>query len=85
LAGKQSQQGRGKISALNKGKGVAHDKVHNSKDEVGTSHSHLERGGSSRGIKGGGRNSSTGRGRGGIRCYAYGKTGHMSWGMPQEK
>jgi hypothetical protein len=79
LARKQSQRSRGKISAPNKGKGVAHDKAHNSKDEAETPHSHSERGESSRGRQGGGRNSSGGRGRGGIRCYACGNTGHMSW------
>jgi hypothetical protein len=47
LARKQIQRGRGKISALNKDKGVSHDKTHDSKDEVGTPHSHSERGGSS--------------------------------------
>jgi hypothetical protein len=85
LARKQSQRGRGKISALNKGKGVPHDKAHNSKDEVETPHSHLERRGSSRGRQGGGRNSSRGRGRGGMRCYACGKIGHVSWECPKKK
>jgi hypothetical protein len=47
FARKQSHLCRGKISAPNKGKGVSHDKAHNSKDEVETPHSHLERGGSS--------------------------------------
>jgi hypothetical protein len=75
LARKQSQRGRGKISAPNKGEGVTHDKAHNSKDEVGTPHSHSERGGSSRGRLGGGRNSSSGRGRRGIRCYPVERQG----------
>jgi hypothetical protein len=44
---KKSQRGRGKISSLNKGKGVSHDKAHNSKDKAGNPHSHSERGGSS--------------------------------------
>jgi hypothetical protein len=85
LARKQIQRGRGKISTLNKGKGVSHDKAHNSKDEAKTPHSHSERGGISRGRHGGGRNSSRGRGRGGIICYACGKTGHMSWEFPEKK
>jgi hypothetical protein len=76
---KQSHRGRGKIPTPNKGKGVFHDKAHNSKDKDGTPHSHSKRGGSSRWILGGGRNYSRGRGRGGIRCYTCGKTLHMSW------
>ena len=47
LAMKQSHRGRGKISVPNKGKGVAHDKSHNSNDEAKIPHSHLERGASS--------------------------------------
>jgi DNA-binding transcriptional MerR regulator len=47
LARKQIQRGRGKISVPDKGKGVAHDKEHKSKDETEKPHSHLERGGSS--------------------------------------
>jgi uncharacterized protein YjbK len=43
LARKKIQRARGKISSLNKGKGVSHEKVHNSKDEAETLHSHLER------------------------------------------
>jgi hypothetical protein len=85
LAIKQSQRGRGKILASNKGKGVSHDKVHNYKGEVGNPHIHSERGGSSRGRQGSGRNSSRGRGKGGIRCYACGKTGHMSWEFLDKK
>jgi hypothetical protein len=84
LARKQSQRGTGKISVPNKGKGVTHDKVHNSKDETETPHSHSKGGGSSRGRQGGGRNSSRGRGRGGIRYYACGKTGYMSWECPEK-
>jgi hypothetical protein len=73
------------MSSPNKGKGFSHDKAHNSKDEAGTPHSHSEKGGSSRGRQGGGRNSYRGRGRGGIRCYPCGKTGHMSWECPEKK
>jgi hypothetical protein len=39
LIRKQIQQGRGKILVLNKGKEVAHDKVHKSKDETEKPHS----------------------------------------------
>jgi hypothetical protein len=49
LAKKQNQQGRGRSPVPNKGKGVAHDKAHKSKDEIENPHSHSERGGSSRG------------------------------------
>jgi hypothetical protein len=77
LARKQSQRGRGKIPTPNIGKGVTHDKTHQSKDEAEKPHGHSERGGSSRERQGGGRNSSRGRGRRGggeVRCYACGKT-----------
>jgi hypothetical protein len=80
LAKKQSQQNRGRT--LNKGKEVSQDKVQKPKDEAKKPHSHLERGGSSRGRQSGGRSyfpKGRGRGRGGqVRCYACGKTGHMS-------
>jgi hypothetical protein len=87
LTRKQSQRGRGKSPVPNKGKGVAHDKAHKSKDETEKPHSHSERGGSSRGRQDGGRSSSRGRGRsrGEVRCYACGKTGHMSWECPEKK
>jgi hypothetical protein len=88
LARKQSQRGRGKIPAQNKNKGVTHDKAHKSKDETKKPHSHSERGGSSRERQGGGRSSSKGRGRreqGEVRCYACGKTRHMSWECPEKK
>jgi hypothetical protein len=51
-------------------------------------HSHLERGGSSRGRQDGGRSSSRGggRGRGGeVRCYTCGKAGHKSWECLERK
>jgi hypothetical protein len=87
LARKQSQQNRGR--SLNRGKGVAQDKAQKPKDEVEKPHSHSERGGSSRGRQSGGRSSfprGRGRGRGGeVRCYACGKTGHMSWDCPERK
>jgi hypothetical protein len=82
LARKQIQRGRGKIPTPNKRKGVTHDKAHKSNDEIEKPHNHSERGGNSRGIKGGGRSSSRGSGRRGggeLRFYAYGKTWHMSW------
>jgi hypothetical protein len=75
LARKQSK--RIKVISPNKGKGVANDKVQKPKYGTEKPHSHLERGGSSRGRQGGGRSSSRGRGRsrgGEVRCYAYGKT-----------
>jgi hypothetical protein len=84
LARKQSQQNRGR--SLNRGKGVSQDKAQKPKDEAEKPHSHSERGGSSRGKQGGGRISfprGRGRGRGGeVRCYACGKTRHMSWDCP---
>jgi hypothetical protein len=70
----------------NKGKGVAHDKAQKSKDETEKPHSHLQRGGSSRGRQDGGISSYRGRGRGGeVRCYTYGKSGHKSWECPKRK
>jgi hypothetical protein len=75
LARKQSQQNRGR--SLNRGKGVSQDKAQKPRDEVEKTHSHSERGGSSRGRQGGGRSYfPRGRGRGGggeVRCYACGK------------
>jgi hypothetical protein len=47
MARKKIQRGRCRSPAPNKGKGVAHDKAHKSKDETEKPHSHLERGGSS--------------------------------------
>jgi hypothetical protein len=38
LAIKQSQRGRGKSPAQNKGKGVTHEKAHKSNDEIEKSH-----------------------------------------------
>jgi hypothetical protein len=43
LARKQRQQGRGRISTLNKGNGVSHDKAHKSKDETEKLHSHSKK------------------------------------------
>jgi hypothetical protein len=63
LAIKQSQRGRGKSPAQNKGKGVTHEKAHKSNDEIEKPHIHSEREGSSLGRHGGGRSSSRGRGR----------------------
>jgi hypothetical protein len=77
-----------KQSQHNRGKGVAQGKVQKPKDEVDKPHSHSERGGISQGRQSGGRKSfPRGRGRGGgeVRCYAYGKTGHMSWDCPDRK
>ena len=47
LARKQNQRGKGRSPVLNKGKGVAHDKAHKSKDETEKPHSHSESGRSS--------------------------------------
>ena len=68
-----------------KSKGFNHDRAHQSKDEAEKPHNHLEQGGSSRGRQSGGRNSSRGRGRGGVRCYNCGKIGNMSWECPEKK
>ena len=87
LAIKQIQQGRGKTPTQVIHKGVIHDKAHKSKGESEKPHSHLERGGSSRGRHGGGRSSSRGRGRsrgGEVRFYACGNIGHMSWECPDK-
>jgi hypothetical protein len=81
LARKQNQRGRGRIPALNKGKGVSQDKEQKSKDETEKPPSHSKRGGSSQGRQDGGRISSRGRGRGRggeVRFYTYGKAGHKS-------
>jgi hypothetical protein len=81
LARKQSQHNIGR--SLNIGKRVSQEKTQKPKDEGEKPHSHSKRGGSSRGRQSGGRiyfPRGRGRGRGGeVRCYAYGKTGHMSW------
>jgi hypothetical protein len=84
LSRKKSQRGRGKYPNPNRGKGVTHDRKHKSKDETKRPCSHSERGGISRERQGGGRNSSRGRDRGGIRWYACGNIGHMSWEFPKE-
>jgi hypothetical protein len=86
LTRKQSQRGIGRIPVPNKGKGVAHDKAHKSKDKIFKPHSHSERGGSSQGRQDGGRSSSRGRGRsrGEVRFYACGNTRHMSWECPKK-
>jgi len=87
LAKKQSQQEIGRILKIYKG--VSHDKTQKPKGEVEKLHSHSERGGSSRGRQSGCRNSfprGRGRGVGGeIKCYAYGKVGHMSWECSERK
>jgi hypothetical protein len=57
--------------------------------KTGKHNSQTERGGISRGGYYGGRSyfpRGRGRGRGGeVKCYAYGKTGHMSWDCPEKK
>jgi hypothetical protein len=82
LAKKPKKRGRGRRPVLKKGKGAAHDEEKKSKDETEKPHSHLDRGGSSRGRQDGGRSSSRGRGRGRggeVRCYTCGKAGHKFW------
>jgi hypothetical protein len=87
LTRKQSQQNRGR--GLNRGKGVAQEKSQKPKDEAEKPHSHSERGGSSQGRQGGGRNffpRGRGRRRGGeVRSYTCRKTGHMSWHCLERK
>jgi hypothetical protein len=87
LARKKSKKSRGRN--LNKGKGVAHDKMQKPKGEVEKPHSYFERGESSQGRKSGVRNSfprGRGRGRGcEVKFYACGKVGHMSWECPERK
>jgi hypothetical protein len=81
LARNKIQRSRGR--SPHRGKGIVHDKAQKPKSETGKFHNHTERGGSYQGRQYGGRNSfprGRGRGRGGeIRCYACGKTRHMSW------
>jgi hypothetical protein len=80
LARKHSHHNRGRN--LNRGKGVAQDKAKNPKDKAKKPHSQFEGGGSYHRRQSGGRSyfpRGRGRGRGGeLRCYSYGKTGHMS-------
>jgi hypothetical protein len=87
LARNQSRKNRSRGS--NRGKGIVYDKALKTKDEIKKSYGHFERGGSSRRRPFGGRNSfpqGRGRGRGGgVKCYARGKTGHMSWECPERK
>jgi hypothetical protein len=81
LARKKSQINRGKNPSI--GRGIVREKFQNPRPEAGIYRSHIERGGSSQGRHYGERTSfSKGirRGRGGeVKCYTYGKTGHMSW------
>jgi hypothetical protein len=87
LARNQSQWNKRK--GLNKGKGVVYDKAPKAKDDNEKSYGHLERGGSSQRILFGGRNYfPRGRGSnrgGGVKCYACGKVGNMSWECPKRK
>jgi hypothetical protein len=63
LAGKKIQRSRGRSPS--RGKVIVHDKAQKPKDETEKFHSHTERGGSSQGIRYGGRNYfPRGRGRG---------------------
>jgi hypothetical protein len=85
LARKQSHRSRGKCPQ--RGKGIVHEKSQKPKTVTEKSHSHIERGGSSRGRQYGGRNCFH-RGRirgigGEVRRYDCGKTRHMSWECPE--
>jgi hypothetical protein len=81
LARNQSQ--RNKRRGLNRVKGVFYDKASKAKGENEKSYGCFERGGSSQRRPFGGRNYfPRGRGRsrgGGVKCYACGKIGQMSW------
>jgi hypothetical protein len=86
LSRKQIQQNRGENSS--KGKGTNREKFQKPKHEARKKHSHLEKGGSSKEGKHGGRSFPRGRvrARGGkIKCYACGKTWHMYWECPEKK
>jgi hypothetical protein len=69
--------------------GTTREKFQKEGEEVGSFNNQVTRGEISRGGNYGGRNSfprGRGRGRGGeVKCYAYGKIGHMSWECPERK
>jgi hypothetical protein len=87
LARKQSQRNRGRI--LTEEKEPPERSSRNPREEAGGFNSQIDRGGSSRGGYSRGRNPfprGRGRGRGGeVKCYACGKTWHMSWECPEKK
>jgi hypothetical protein len=74
---------------INRGKGFVYDKAPKTKAENEKSYGHFEKGGSSQRRPFGGRNyfprgRGIGRG-GGVKCYAYEKTRHISWECAERK
>ena len=84
---KQSQRNKGK--SPNIGRGTTKEKFQKFRGEAGGFNSQTERGGIYIGGYSKGRNHfprGRRRGRGGeVKCYVYGKTGHMYWECPENK